>query len=81
METYETKDYIEEVMSNLNEQDAELMEMRYWYKMTYREIGKELGISHQRASQKLKDALKSIRLYIVKKLDRPPVKIVNSIYN
>ena len=54
MTLYETKDYIEQVMAHLNEQDSELLEMRYWHKMKYKEIAKEIGVSHTRVEQKLK---------------------------
>ena len=70
MTPYETKDYIEQVMARLSEEDSALLEMRYWYKMKYREIAKEIGTSGTRVEQKLRDVLKNIRWYVITKLDK-----------
>jgi RNA polymerase sigma factor (sigma-70 family) len=70
MTPYETKDYIEQVMARLNKEDSELLEMRYWHKMKFREIGAEIGISHTRVEQKLRDVLKNIRWYVITRLDK-----------
>lgn len=70
MTSYETKDYIEQVMARLNEKDSALLEMRYWHKMKHREIAEEIGISRTRVEQKLRDVLKNIRWYVITRLDK-----------
>ena len=70
MTSYETKDYIEQVMARLNEEDSTLLEMRYWHKMNHREIGEEVGLSRSRVEQKLRDVLKNIRWFVITRLDK-----------
>lgn len=70
MKSYETKDYAEQVMSHLSEKDVELLKMRYWHEMKFREIGEEFGLGTQSVNQKLLLLLKKIRKYVVPKLDK-----------
>ena len=70
MTSYETKDYIEQVMARLNNEDSELLEMRYWHKMKLREIGEEIDVSRARVEIKLRDVLKNIRRFVITRLDK-----------
>jgi len=75
MMTYEKKDYIEQVIKHLEPEEAEIIRMRFWYNMTFKEIGKEVGVCSSAIGQRIFRTLKKCRLSIVKMLDRPPVNL------
>lgn len=75
MTTYETKDYIENVIKHLEPEEAEIIRMRFWYNMTLNEIGKEIGVCGSAIGQRIFRTLKKCRSHIVKVIDRPVVNL------
>lgn len=72
---YETKDYAEHLVNNLTMKESEIIDMRYWYNMTFNEIGKELGVCHNGARIRLLAILKKIRGFIYREVDKPSKSI------
>lgn len=75
MTAYETKDYIENVIKHLEPEEAEIIRMRFWYNMTFNEIGKEIGVCKSAIGQRIFKILKKCRSHIVKVIDRPVVNL------
>jgi DNA-directed RNA polymerase sigma subunit (sigma70/sigma32) len=72
---YETKDYAEHLVNNLTMKESEIIDMRYWHDMTFNEIGKELGVCHNGARQRLLSILKKCRGFIYREVDKPSKSI------
>ena len=68
---YETKDFAEHLLERLNSKDVEIIKMRYWHNMTFREIGKEFGVCGGAAWSWDKAILKKLRGFIYREVDNP----------
>lgn len=52
---------VDSILSRIKPRYAEALRLRYWHCMTYKQVGKELGVSQDRARQIIHKAIHNIR--------------------